>query len=682
MNEGLAEIKNSVSSLLNWAVQSMGTNGLCYLLYHIRNDVYVPILVSDHTILAAADYYLAFSRLQRSDFSEQPTVVQLACEIPTLLQRGRVESLFFKNSESTTLWQELIPVARDNHMVLVRSSRSEFAPITKEARDFALHWSCYAHSQWEKAGNTFFTSFLTKAEMATCQEVIEHLAHHLADKDPFPPFYELINFQLVAKAAHESATQPVIRCNPLGFNTGIVLDFHPDKWPWIPAMPSNCSAGNHAFNEYIPDKHPDALPSDVFYKSIVQQTEDLVVKVCEHSRRGANWQFFARHNRLKTPPPTESTSSHKTDAPLSTNNPFLAVATILSSKPIDHDHLVTLWAVNSNNPEKSLSVGSRVNPGKFPQLNLFADDHENKVIASGSNPNEAESLVITFQPASGCDGPSLKLLKDNLQKAADSAFEKIRMLAPAERLKAIYRGIVDSSLNWKRHFTDKDGRKLHDVTDFKANASDTEWQDLGASVITALKRLDGEVTLWPCLKAYDPSWKLIYACIGKAFDQKAICPELAACFAGGAQKIFEAAGYWLLQDSDRSKTPEGAAEMAAGLILLGRSLRLSSAEYSPTLFPAASATSPIGTFKLGFEGNDGSRGDTTLLDRKPLEKIQEFARCCFNELPSDEAGKKHWVQTAVQLIRPFARILSGGFVQRDGKMSPAIYMELRLTEKP
>jgi hypothetical protein len=682
MNEGLAEIKNSVSSLLNWAVQSMGKDGVCYLLYHIRNDVYVPIQVSDHSILEAADYYLAFSRLQPTDFLENPTVVQLTCEIPTLLQRGRVESLFFKNSNYPTFWQELVPVSRDNRMVLVRSSFSKFAPIGKEARDFALHWSCYAHSQWEKAGNTFFTSFLTKAEMATCQEVVEHLAHHLADKDPFPPFYEVINFQLVAKAAHEPATPPVTRCNPLGFNTGIVLDFRPDKWPWIPAMPNSSSGGNHAFHEYIPDKYPDALPADVFYKSIVQQTEDLVVKVCECSYQKTTWQFFARHNRLKISPSTGSTSSHKVAAPLSTDNPLLAVATILSSKPIDHDHLVTLWAVNPSSSEKSLSVGSRVNPDKFPQLNLFEDDHENKVIASGSDPKGAESLVITFQPASGCSQASLKLLKENLQKAADSAFVKIRMLAPAERLKAIYRGIVGSNLNWKRHFTDKGGRKLHDVTDFKANATDAEWQDLGESVIAALKRLDGEVTLWPCLKAYDASSKLVYACIGKAFDQKAICPELATCFAGGAQTIFDAAGYWLVQDFDRSKTPEGAAEMAAGLILLGRSLRLSSAEYSPTLFPSVGATARIGTFKLGFEGNDGGRGDTTLLDRKPLEKIQEFARCCFNELPSDEAGKKHWVQTAVQLIRPFARILSGGFVQRDGKMAPAIYLELRLTEKP
>lgn len=683
MNEGLAEIKNSVSSLLNWAVKSMEVEGLCYLLYRVRNDVYVPIFVSEASILETAEYYLAFSRFDKADFSSEPAVVQLECDIPTLLQRGRVESLFFQKSKARTFWQELIPASHDTRMVLVRSACGQFAPISKQAREFALHWSCYAHSQWDKAGNTFFSSFLSKAEMATCREVIDQLANHLGDKDPFPPFYDLINFQVSAKAAHESAQESIVRCNPLGFNTGVVIDFRPHTWPWISAMPAKCR-DNHFFKEYIPTEHPHALPGDAFYKSIVEQTEDLVVKVCEFTVADKTiWEFFARHNRGKDPVAQPSAPSQQPDRPISTDNALLAVATILSCKPIEHDHLVTFWAVNPHDPSKACSVGSRIDPKQFPKLNAFDLVHDNKVSAQGGKSDE--SLLITFQPATGCQGESLKLLKEKLQCAADATLAKIQMLAPAERLKAIYGGIL--GLNWKRHFPANPTRPLHAVGEFKANANDQECRALGECVINALKPLSTEVNLWPCLHSYDTTQKSIYACIGKSFDQKSICPELATCLAGGAPTEFETSGYWLLQDSEKSKTKEGASELAAGLILLGRNLRLSSIEYSPTMFPMSGAENRIGTLKLGFEGGDSGRGDTAVMDRKvrdrtPLERVQEFARCCFNELPTDEFGQKHWVQSAVQLIRPFTRVFTGGFVARDGKMLPAIYTELRLTEKP
>lgn len=686
MNEGLAEIKNSVSSLLNWAVQSMEVNGLCYLLYRVRNDVYVPIFVSEASILETAEYYLAFSRFKETDFSSEPAVVQLECDIPTLLQRGRVESLFFRESKARAFWQELIPASHDTRMVLVRSACEQFQPISKQAREFALHWSCYAHSQWDKAGNTFFSGFLSKTEMATCREVIDQLANHLGDKDPFPPFYDLINFQVLARAAHESVPESDIRCNPLGFNTGVVIDFRPDTWPWISAMPAKCAGDNHYFTEYIPTEHPHALPTDAFYKSIVEQTEDLVVKVCELTAADNNtWQLFARHNRGKKLVAQPLTPAQLPDRPISTDNALLAVATILSCRPIEDDHLVTFWAVNPRNPSEAHSVGSRIDPKQFPKLNPFNSDHDNKVSAQGGKSDE--SVLITFQPATGCQGESLKLLKEKLQCAADAALMKIQMLAPAARLKAIYGGLLD--LNWKRHFKDCNGRKLHDVEDFKANANDEEWRDLGESVIKALQPLTAEVRLWPCLLNYDASQRGIYACIGKSFDQKSICPELATCLAGGAPTAFDTKGYWLLQDQDcqQSKTREGASELAAGLILLGKSLRLSSTEYSPTMFPMSGVTNRIGALKFGFEGRPSGQGDTAVMerqvrDRTPLERVQEFARCCFNELPTDEFGQKHWVQSAVQLIRPFTRVFTGGFVARDGKMLPAIYTELRLTEKP
>lgn len=667
MNEELNKITEAASSLLKWAMkQGMEGKRVCYLLYHIRNDVYVPILVSDPGLLTRVDYYLAFSRLQPNELSDSTKVKPLECNIPILLQRGRIESLSFEFCEAAVFWQELIPLTADNSMVLVRSSCNEFAPISQEAREFALHWSSYAHSQWNKAGNTFFPTFLEKAGLATCHDVLDHIAQHLGDKEPFPPFYEISNFQVTSKFAGQPDLETMIRCNPLGFNTGIVLDFTPKDFPWIPTMPAMCyKAKRHYFEEYLPDNYSKLLPKNPFYLSIIKQTEDFVLKVCEFSSKGGEWHLFARHNRKRTT--EDQPLTFNPEEPLSTDNPFLALAKILCHRPLIGDYLVTLWAVNSHKPLESLSVGSEIDSAKLPKLSPFDSQRLNPVIARGSTARE--SLLITFQPATGCDGESMKLLREKLQNAADAALKKIQELAPAARLKAIYTSMLDRSWNWNQHFpgnADPD-QDLHEVRNFKRNATEEQWRSLGARVIEALNPLAKDVALWPCLTSYDSAVRNVYVYVGKSFAQGSICPELAACFAGSDTIVFDVDGYYLLRDSARSKTPDGAAELAAGLILLGRELRSVYTEVSPTFL----SKEPRKRFKLGSEGSNA----------KKLEEIQEFARCCFNDLPPETIGKQHFLQTAAQLIRPFARVFSGGFVLRNAELYLEIYAEFNVQEK-
>jgi hypothetical protein len=624
---------------------------------------------------------LAFSRLSHEDLNTHE-VKQLDAAIPVLLKRGRVESLCFRGCQNTSFWQELIPLSANNRLVLVRASCKVFDPLPLGTRRFALPCSNYTHSQWEKAGNAFLALQNLGANLKSCNEIISHLARHLADEEALPPFFDLVNFQIEVKAAHDLTPCRRTRCNPLGFTTGVAVDFAPASWRWIPDMASKCAGDKHFYEQHIPTDYPDVLRGieNALYKSIVDETHDMVVRVSECEAMNSKWQFFARHNgqrnrKITTIPPTTNVPS-----------PFAAIAFILERKPIEDDHLVTLWAVNPNKPEQSLAVGSRVDKKRFPDLAApfkHEEVKENTISAKLSSPHEY--VRITFQPRTGCSEKDLNSLRTSLQEISDAVLQKVRLLAPMERLKLLYANVLNTKCSWLEPF-----KTHHDAAVFKKKATDLEWEALGGSVITALSHFSTELNLWPCLTTYDSRFKFFYLHAAKSFAQNFLCPEMCVMFAGGSNVMFPANGYFLLLADEVGDPGIKACELVAGLVLLGKEgFILADAEFSSS---SISGQRMYPLLKLRFEsqwtnaGDDPSVKPETRLETSPdnfeIGEIRIFSSTCFHELPPEIFGVKHRLRTALQLIRKQASVFSAGLCVKRSKLIPTIYMEFKCVEKP
>jgi hypothetical protein len=445
MSPQLERISRTIKALLSDYVPNVDDDGITYLLHRIRDDLYVPIEFSRDRdkVLGASEYYLAFSRLSSDDFAT-PDVKRLSSAIPTLLKQGRVESLCFRGCQDPWFWQEFIPLSANNRLVLVRASCKKFDAVPVIARRFAFPWANLMHCIWEEAGVAFVASQNVGTEdMTSCKQIAEHLARDLADEDALPPFYDLVNFHLEVKAAQDPTPYCLTRCNPLGFTSDVARDFDPGKWPWIPEMVIKHANAKRSYVQHILIDHPPAVAGikSELYRSILEHTQDLVVKVSEYQAADGRWFFFARHNRMRNA--MDCTSIRETHSTLRCSCPFQAVASIIERQPIGEDHLVTLWAVNSQDPARfSQVVGARVEKLRFPKLIPSFDAEkvkENTVSAKLCSPNEF--VRITFQPRNCSSKADVDSLRTCLSEMCDATMQRVRLLAPMERLKSIYKNI-------------------------------------------------------------------------------------------------------------------------------------------------------------------------------------------------------------------------------------------------
>ena len=689
MSPELDEINRTIRALLVESVPNGEIGGISYLLHHIRDDVFVPIAISQKNGLGDSEYYLAFSRLSSEDLNTHE-VSRLDATIPVLLKRGRVESLCFRECQNTSFWQELIPLSTNNRLVLVRASCNVFDPLPLGTRRFALPCSNYTHSQWEKAGNAFLALQNLGATVTSCNEIVSHLARHLADEEELPPFFDLVNFHIEVKAAHDLTPCRRTRCNPLGFTTGVAVDFAPTTWLWIPDMASKCADGKHLYVQHIPSDYSNILQGieNALYKSIVDETHDLVVRVSACEVNKSKWQFFARHNRKRN----EEDPALLTTFPPTTNvpSPFAAIAFILEHKTIQGDHLVTLWAVNPDMPEQSLAVGSRVDKIRFPDLAAaFKREEIKENTISAILSSRDEYVRITFQPRTGCSEKELNSLRINLQDICDAILQRVRLLAPMEHLKSLYANILNSTSIWLEPF-----KTNHKAAEFKSKATDLEWAALGNSVITALSAFSTELNLWPCLKSYDPGFKLLYLHAAKSFAQRFLCPEMCVMLAGGLTVMFPANGYLLLITDRGWRSRNKGMQLAAGLILLGKEdFILTDAEFSLSSI-SGQRTYPLLKFRFesqwtNVDGSSSKAGtySKTSVERKcpdsfEIGEIRTFSSTCFHELSPEIFGRKHKLRTALQLVRKHASVFSAGLSIKRSKLTPTIYMEFKCVDKP
>jgi hypothetical protein len=692
----LDKIDRTIKALLAESVPNKEDGGISYLLHHIRNDLYVPIEISREKGLGNSEYYLAFSRLSNEEINSNE-VKQLDAAIPVLLKRGRVESLCFRGCKHTSFWQELIPLSANNRLVLVRASCKEFAPVPLSARRFAFPGYNLTHSIWEEAGAAFLASQnLSAGDNTSCNELVEHLARHLADEQPFPPYFDLVNFHLEVKAAHDLTACRQTRCNPLGFTSGVVVDFKPEEWPWITEMakPIDPWPSPQCYVQHIPYKYRNVLSGteNTLYRSIIENTQDLVVRVSEYSASGEKWWFFARHNRKKE---ESETVTIEEVAPHSC--PYSAVASIIERQPIGKDHLVTLWALDPDKPLSAIAVGSRVEKSRFspeilPLLDAAAVE-DNTISAKSLIPGEF--VRITIQPRTGCSKEQINSLRTSLQEICDATLTKVRSFAPHERLKSFYRNILDVKNEnghnvWVELFNPE---RLHDGDEFKKNATQPEWENLRKQVIAALEPISREIKLWECFRTPDEHFNCLYLHAAKSFEQCSLCPELCVMFAGGLTVMFPAKGSLLLYTTTGNDVKEKACEIAAGLMLLVKQgFVLADAEFPST---SNQDTKWYPHLKLRFEslgtdigGGSGKAKSTVESDSSAdnlrefeMSKIKDFNINCFDNVQKEEFGKRSKFRTALQLLRKYADVYSTGFTAKRKELVPTVFVEFKCYDK-
>lgn len=701
MSPDLIQIDSTIEELFKAATPQHSTHaGICYLLHHIRDDIFVPIQVSNRHALNESEYYLAFSRLTNKDLASSK-VEEITVAVPELLKRGRVESLCFRGTKAKSFWQELIPLSANSRLVLVRSACFAFDAISPFSRGFAFPGYKLAHAMWEKAGAAFLKSQNLETGADTSDEIADHLARHLADEEELPPFFDLVNFHLEIKGAHDLTPVIKTRCNPLGFTCGVVVDFNPLVWEWIPEMIAKYQATGNHYWQHIPKDHPTALSGieDDLYRSIVQKTHDLVCKVGEFKGNGEEWWFFVRHNRkcdgsdtafVRSIPPTVTCEC-----------PFLSVALAIERKTIQEDHLATLWALNPKDPSRSAHpVGCRVEKACFPELlpelavPESGNGSKNTVAAAQSSPDEYVRVI--FHPRTGCSESDIEALRVSLQEICDATLERVKELAPMARIKARIARVLElknakGEPLWPSLF-----HSIHKATEYRNTADELAWNKLSRAVLDALQQFAPDLpTKWECFSNVDPLCRGLYLNAAKSFQHKALSPELCILFAGGEftllpkdeqateKRGMPAGGYLSLTNPINYENKEKTICVGAGLMLLAKEgFRLADVEWLTKSRDGGMRPYPL--LKLRFESTRAGQ------DGKPenpftTEFFRRWSPMCFEELPETTLGKgkkENELRTALQLIRPFVDGFSVGFCAKRSKLTPTINLEFECVETP
>jgi hypothetical protein len=218
----------------------------------------------------------------------------------------------------------------------------------------------------------------------------------------------------------------------------------------------------------------------------------------------------------------------------------------------------------------------------------------------------------------------------------DATMQRVRLLAPMERLKSIYKNIrntrndLDKNV-WEALFY---GGGKHSATAFRTNANREDWGHLGNTVTSLLNPFSSELNLWECFKSYDARYNDLYLNAAKSFAQNSLSPELCVMLGGGSTVMFPAKGFLSLHTIDGSHAEKQACELTAGLILLSKqNFRLADAELStnsitgPRMYPLlklrfeSKLPNPKGVSATHSEG-DNSEGNTS--DGFSLSDIQAF----------------------------------------------------------